>query len=223
MPVAFQTDDGAVGGAALAALAGFGLCIAAIMMVILVLVMVGLWKMFAKAGRPGWAAIVPFYGDMIRNEIAGVPVVWTYYTWIAIAINMFTGGLAGFGPVLILVLQYFTYGPLLKAYGRDNGIISVIFALFFPYIVFPQIGFGNNTYLGPQADAVAALPNLPWIDSAATNSAAPSVGSPINTNPPASSIPTMTQSSDQAPADNNQSSDIPTMKGYADDDLNKPR
>jgi hypothetical protein len=179
--------------------------------------------MFDKAGRPGWAAVVPFYSDMIRNEISGTPVVWTYYTWIALALNMFTGGLAGFGAVLLLVIYFFTYGPLLKAFGRDNGTGSRLFALFFPYIVFPQIGFGANTYLGPQADAVADLPNLPWIDSAATNSAAPSVGTPINTNPPASSIPTMTQSSDQTPADNNQSSDIPTMKGYADDDLNKPR
>jgi hypothetical protein len=67
------------------------------------------------------------------------------------------------------------------------------------------------------------LPNLPWIDNTATSSSAPSVGTPINTNPPVSSVPTMTQSSNQTPADSNQSSSIPSMKGYADDDLNKPQ
>lgn len=145
----------------------------------------------------------PYYSDMIRNEISGTPVVWTYYTWIALALNIFTVGLAGFGSVLLLVIYFFTFGPLLKAFGRDNGTGSRLFALFFPYVVFPQIGFGANTYLGPQADAVAALPTLPWIDNTATSSSAPSVGTPINNDPPASSIP--------------------SMKGSADDDLNKPR
>ena len=221
-----QTDTPVDDTAAIGALMAFGaigVCFMAVIFIVTIATIVGMWKMFDKAGRPGWAAVVPFYSDMIRNEISGTPVVWTYYTWIALALNMFTGGLAGFGAVLLLVIYFFTYGPLLKAYGRENGTGSVLFALFFPYIVFPQIGFGNNTYLGPQADAVAALPTLPWIDSAATNSSAPSVGTPINTNPPVSSVPTMTQSSDQAPADSNQSSSIPTMKGYADDDLNKPQ
>ena len=222
-----QTDtpvDDAAAMGALMAFGAIGVCFMAVIFIMTIATIAGMWKMFDKAGRPGWAAVVPFYSDMIRNEISGTPVVWTYYSWIALALNMFTGGLAGFGPVLILVIYFFTYGPLLKAYGRENGTGSRLFALFFPYIVFPQIGFGANTYLGPQADAVADLPNLPWIDNTAGASAsAPSVGTPINTNPPVSSIPTMTQSSDQTPADKNQSSDIPTMKGYADDDLNKPR
>jgi len=202
-----QTDTTASDTAGMGALMAFGaigVCLMAVVFIVLIATIAGMWKMFAKAGRPGWAAIIPFYSDMIRNEISGVPVVWTYYTWIVLALNMFTGGLAGFGAILILVVQYFTYGPLLKAFGRDNGTGSILFALFFPYIVFPQIGFGANTYLGPQADAVAALPNLPWIDNtAATGPSAPSVGTPINTDPPASSIP--------------------SMKGTADDDLNKPQ
>jgi len=222
-----QTDTTASDTAGMGALMAFGaigVCLMAVVFIVLIATIAGMWKMFAKAGRPGWAAIIPFYSDMIRNEISGVPVVWTYYTWIVLALNMFTGGLAGFGAILILVVQYFTYGPLLKAFGRDNGTGSILFALFFPYIVFPQIGFGANTYLGPQADAIAALPNLPWIDNtAAAGSSAPSVGTPINTNPPVSSIPAMTESSNQAPTDSTPPASIPTMKGTADDDLNKPR
>lgn len=203
MPIVFQTDDGAVGGAALAALAGFGLCITAIVFAVAILVIAGVWKMFVKAGRPGWAAIVPFYGDMIRNEIAGVPVVWTYYTWIVYALSMVTGGLFGLAPVLILGLNFFTYGPFLKAYGRNNDTMSVVIALLFPFVVFPRIGFNAaTTYVGPDAATVAALPALPWIDSAGASTpvAPPAV-------PP--SIPTNT-----AP---------PSMKGTADDDLNKPQ
>lgn len=222
-----QTDTTASDTAGMGALMAFGaltFCIMGVVLILAIATIAGMWKMFAKAGRPGWTAIVPFYSDMIRNEISGVPVVWTYYTWILLALNMFTGGLAGFGPILILVVHYFTYGPMLKAYGRDNGTGSRLVALFFPYVVFPQIGFGANTYLGPQADAVATLPNLPWIDNTATtSSAAPSVGTPINTNPPVSSAPAMTESSNQAPTDSTPPASIPSMKGYADDDLNKPQ
>jgi len=203
MPIVFQTDDGSAEGAMLAAMAGFGLCIAGIVFVVAILVIAGMWKMFAKAGRPGWAAIVPFYGDMIRNEIAGVPVVWTYYMWIILALNMFTSGLFGFGALIILGINYFTYGPFLKAYGRNNDTVSIVIALLFPFVVFPQIGFNAaTTYVGPDAATVAALPALPWIDSASTS--AP-VAPPNNT--PPSSINT-------AP---------PSMKGTADDDLNKPQ
>jgi len=222
-----QTDTTASDTAGMGALMAFGaltFCIMGVVLILAIATIAGMWKMFAKAGRPGWAAIIPFYSDMIRNEISGTPVVWTYYTWIILALNMFTGGLAGFAPILLLVIYFFTYSPLLKAFGRDNGTGSRLVALFFPYIVFPQIGFGANAYLGPQADAVAALPNLPWIDNtAATSSAAPSVGTPVNTNPPVSSIPAMTESSNQAPADSTPPSSTPTMKGYADDDLNKPQ
>lgn len=202
-----QTDTPVSDTAALGALMAFGaigICFMAVILILAIATMAGLWKMFVKAGRPGWAAIVPFYGDMIRNEISGVPVVWTYYIWIILALNMFAGGLAGFGPILLLVIYFYTYGPLLKAFGRDNGTGSVFLALFFSFIVFPQIGFGPNAYLGPQADAVATLPNLPWFaNTASTNASAPAVGTPIDTNTPGSTIP--------------------SMKGTADDDLNKPR
>ena len=202
MPIVFQADDGAAAAGIFAALAGFGICVAVIMFAVLGLVVAGLWKMFAKAGRPGWAAIVPFYGDMIRNEIAGVPVVWTYYTWIVYGLSMVTSGLFGLAPVIIMAINYFTYGPFLKAYGRNNDTVSVVIALLFPFVVFPQIGFNAAaTYVGPDAAAVAALPALPWIDNA--NTSAPAAP-PSNTTPP---------SINTAP---------PSMKGTADDDLNKP-
>jgi hypothetical protein len=79
----------------------------------------------------------------------------------------------------------------------------VIIALLVPFVTFPRIGFNAaTTYVGPDAATVAALPALPWIDSAATSApAAP----PSNTTPP---------SINTAP---------PSMKGTADDDLSKPQ
>ena len=38
-----------------------------------VLTIIGQWKIFAKAGRPGWAAIVPFYSSYILYDIGNLP------------------------------------------------------------------------------------------------------------------------------------------------------
>ena len=42
----------------------------------------GVWKAFTKAGKPGWAGIVPFYNNIVMAEIAGKPVWWGYLCWI---------------------------------------------------------------------------------------------------------------------------------------------
>ena len=34
-----------------------------------VLLIVAMWKIFQKAGKPGWAAIVPFYNSYVMYEI----------------------------------------------------------------------------------------------------------------------------------------------------------
>ena len=38
----------------------------------------GIWKTFTKAGKPGWAAIVPFYNLFVLVEISGRPVLWFF-------------------------------------------------------------------------------------------------------------------------------------------------
>ena len=43
---------------------------------IMVVVIVGFWKVFEKAGQPGWAAIVPIYNAYILLKIVGRPGWW---------------------------------------------------------------------------------------------------------------------------------------------------
>ena len=42
--------------------------------VILLLLVVPLWIIFTKAGKPGWAAIIPFYNIIVLLEIVGRPL-----------------------------------------------------------------------------------------------------------------------------------------------------
>jgi hypothetical protein len=42
-----------------------------IQLAILVAILAGAWKMFEKAGKPGWAAIIPIYNGIVLLEIVG--------------------------------------------------------------------------------------------------------------------------------------------------------
>ena len=40
------------------------------------LVIAGLWRVFTKAGKPGWAALIPIYNLIVLLQIAGKPAWW---------------------------------------------------------------------------------------------------------------------------------------------------
>ena len=140
------------------------LCVLAVLLIGHSAVVVGLWKLFVKAGRPGWAAVIPLYRDIVRNQIAGMSAIWTYVGWIIYALILacvyvtdMVVEVLFLGWLLLCVCHSFTYGPFLKAYGRNNNALHIIAAVLFPYVVFPLIGFGNTPYVGN--DAVAVVPH----------------------------------------------------------------
>ena len=148
----------------IAELMTFLVCSLALLFVGQSITLIGLWKLFVNAGRPGWPAIIPLYRDAMRNDIAGVSKLWTYGEWglyVGIIIGVYVTNMilecVLVGWVMRCVCNVFTYGPFLKAYGRGT-MWYVIMAVLFPYIVFPQIGFGTTTYLGATATSVTVAP-----------------------------------------------------------------
>lgn len=53
--------------------AGVGLFTLLVYLALLIVTVAGVWKTFEKAGKPGWAAIVPIYNIIIMLEIVGKP------------------------------------------------------------------------------------------------------------------------------------------------------
>src|SRR6266576_243958 len=45
-------------------------------LLIALLVIVAMWKVFTKAGRPGWASIIPIYNMYVWCKIVGRPGWW---------------------------------------------------------------------------------------------------------------------------------------------------
>jgi len=168
----------------------FGGGVYAVVFALLAVMVAGMWKMFVKAGQPGWAAIIPFYNDSVMVDICGLPATYKYYLWLGIALMPLAGGCFGLAPVAAIIVRYFLLRVLLASFGRPNEPLNVVGTLLFPFVTYPSIGFGADTYRGVQAVAVAAAPKLPWFGQ----SAAPAT--PAAT--PASSVPTMS-----APTDNN--------------------
>jgi hypothetical protein len=55
-----------------------GITIGIVYLVILVILIASGWKLFSKAGEPGWAAIIPIYNTIVTLKIAGKPLWWFF-------------------------------------------------------------------------------------------------------------------------------------------------
>jgi len=101
---------------------------------IVVFEIAAIWKIFTKAGQPGWAAIIPIYNSIVMLRIAGRPAWWF---------------LLFFVPVVNFVIAIIMLIDLAKAFGKGAGF--AIGMLLLSFIFFPILGFGSAQYLGPSA------------------------------------------------------------------------
>jgi len=97
-----------------------------------VLIVVAMWKIFSKAGQPGWAAIIPIYNLFVWCKIVGRPA-W----WILLLLICF--------PIFYIILCI----DLAKSFGKGVGFALGL--IFLSVIFFPILGFGSATYQGPSA------------------------------------------------------------------------
>jgi hypothetical protein len=91
-----------------------------------------LWRIFAKAGKPGWAAIIPIYNFIVELEIVGRPWYWFLLMLI---------------PVVDIVLGIIITFRLAKVFGHSTGFGFGLLLL--PFIFLPILGFDSSKYLGP--------------------------------------------------------------------------
>jgi hypothetical protein len=98
---------------------------------ILVAIIAGFWKVFVKAGKPGWAAIVPIYNVIVLLEIAGRPLWWILLFFIPL-VNIIMAVIVG-----IAVAKNFGKSD---AFGIGLGLLGFIF--------YPVLGFGGAQYQG---------------------------------------------------------------------------
>ena len=101
---------------------------------IFVLIIASLWKVFTKAGKPGWACIIPIYNIVVLLEIVGKPIWWIILLLI---------------PLVNIVVLIIVYVALARAFGKGVGFALGL--IFLGIIFFPILAFGSSTYTKPAA------------------------------------------------------------------------
>lgn len=92
-----------------------------------------LWKLFTKAGKPGWAAIIPIYNLWVLFEIAGLPG-WTALLMLIPVV----GGLA------IFVLNILAAIRIAPKFGKET--IFAIGLILLPVVFYPMLAFGKAEF-----------------------------------------------------------------------------
>jgi hypothetical protein len=97
----------------------------------LILFIAGMWKVFVKAGWPGWAAIVPFYNMYVLTQAAARSTVWFVLMLI---------------PCVSVVAWFVVCIGLARVFGKSIwfGLLLALFS----FIFFPILGYGRATYQG---------------------------------------------------------------------------
>ena len=95
-----------------------------------VLLAASLWRIFKKAGRPGWPALVPFYNGYITVEIAGKPGWWILLYLV---------------PIVDIVVAAIVNVELARKFGKSTGF--GVGLLLLPFIFYPMLADGDAAYV----------------------------------------------------------------------------
>ena len=89
-----------------------------------------MWKVFRKAGKAGWASLIPFYNLYILLKIAGKPGWWLMLFFI---------------PFVNIYVYFSLSIGLAKAFNRSTlfGIFVIGFLQLIGYLI---LGFGKSSY-----------------------------------------------------------------------------
>lgn len=108
-----------------------------VVIAVLILMAVSVWKIFTKAGQPGWAAIVPIYNYIVMLDVVKKPTWWIVLLIVPIA-NWIVG---------IMVMH-----NLAKVFGQGMGFTLGL--IFLPFIFLPLLAFGNFQYIDDNDESV---------------------------------------------------------------------
>jgi hypothetical protein len=95
-----------------------------------------MWKIYEKAGQPGWASIVPFYNYyVLLVYILGMPSVW-FWLLLVPCVNY----------VVLLILAFMVPFKLAEKFGKSAGF--AVGLLLLGIIFYPILAFGDAQYQG---------------------------------------------------------------------------
>ena len=101
----------------------------------IVALIVAQWKIYEKAGRPGWEGIIPIYNLYILIT----KIIKKEWWWILLCLI----------PVVNIIAAIFIVHALVKSFGKDVGVTILCFVAGIGYFI---LAFGDAKYIGPQGE-----------------------------------------------------------------------
>ena len=95
-----------------------------------IVAIVAMWKLFEKAGQPGWAAIIPIYNTYTLIKVAGRPGWWLLLLFVPF-VNF----------VVLIVLSL----DIAKNFGKSTAF-AIFGLIIFSIIGYLILGFGDAEY-----------------------------------------------------------------------------
>jgi hypothetical protein len=94
---------------------------------IMVIVAASMWMIFDKAGKPGWAAVIPVYNFWVLLEVIKKPWWWILLMLI---------------PIVNLVVAIVATRETARVFGQ--GVAFTIGLIFLPFIFYPILALGKE-------------------------------------------------------------------------------
>ena len=132
---ALESAEAATG--ILSVIAGLGTFFWLVSMAVAVLSIISMWKVFKKAGKPGWASLIPVYNTVVLFQISGLN------PWLLL---LFLVPIVDF--IAIPVLMILQCVKLAKAFGKSGGF--AVGLIFLNVIFMPILAFSDAEYEGVQ-------------------------------------------------------------------------
>lgn len=89
------------------------------------------WKIYAKAGQPGWGALIPIYNVYLLFKIT-----WGNGWYFLLTLI----------PIANVVIAILTQVKLAKVFGKDGGF--AVGLIFLSFIFLPILAFDKSEYVG---------------------------------------------------------------------------
>ncbi len=122
-----------------------------------VLMIIATWKLFEKAGEPGWQALIPIYSTYIQYKITWKTQYFFLFLGCLCAIMIIASSdflsalflpLALIADIVIFFLNLISAHKLSTAFGHDIGFTLGL--IFIEPVFLIILGFGSSRYEGPQ-------------------------------------------------------------------------
>jgi len=102
---------------------------AIVALTVVVIQIAAFWRVFAKAGEPGWTCLVPIYNVLVLLRIIGKPAWWIFLMIV---------------PLVNVVIAIIEHVELAKAFGKSGAFAVGLILL--PFIFFPILAWGDAQY-----------------------------------------------------------------------------